>query len=61
MYFVLYAARKEPKGCDRIRQHSAIAAMLKTSSFRGVTWSKRHLKWQIGISLQGRWVAASFS
>jgi hypothetical protein len=30
--------------------------MCKTSSFRGVTCSKRHSKWQAGISLQGRWV-----
>jgi hypothetical protein len=28
--------------------------MVKASSFRGVTWSKRHSKWQAGISLQGR-------
>uniref|UniRef100_A0A383VMJ3 AP2/ERF domain-containing protein n=1 Tax=Tetradesmus obliquus TaxID=3088 RepID=A0A383VMJ3_TETOB len=30
--------------------------MLKASSFRGVTWSKRHLRWQAGISLQGRYL-----
>jgi hypothetical protein len=30
--------------------------MCKGSAFRGLTWSKRHSKWQAGISLQGRWV-----
>uniref|UniRef100_A0A383WC81 AP2/ERF domain-containing protein n=1 Tax=Tetradesmus obliquus TaxID=3088 RepID=A0A383WC81_TETOB len=30
--------------------------MLTVSSFRGVTWSKRHLRWQAGISLQGRYL-----
>jgi hypothetical protein len=54
MYDVVQTAANCQQLATSHRAPPAIEAMNKTSSFRGVTWSKRHAQWQAGISLQGR-------